>query len=189
MKNNSPLLITVNGWSGSGKTTFCERLILELTGRGYRVSAAKNSHREIQPDKEGSDSKRFFDAGADTVCLNSESSMTLFHHSRIDSGNQLTELFPAAEFIIAEGFKSAKAFRIELTGTADKISEMKNNPKEAEMIVYGSQNFAESLENEGFGTRKFDEDRTSVKSCKPILIDRDDISKAADIICRIKFMD
>ena len=116
MEKISPLIISVTGWSGSGKTTFCEKLIAELCSRGMNVAAAKNSHRSVETDKAGSDSKRFFEAGAGSVCLNAENSMTMFFNKPLDSDNRLAELFDDADAIVAEGFKVDGALRIEVTG-------------------------------------------------------------------------
>ncbi len=180
MKNNSPLIISVTGWSGSGKTTFCEKLIAELAGRGFKTVAAKNSHRSLQTDKPGSDSKRFFDAGAESVCLNADNSMTLFFHRRIESGDELPALFPGADFIIAEGFKAEAALKIEVAGEAASTEEMKNPASEADIIVCANDKLIEML------SETFPTDGKTTKKKHKILIHRNDIITAADFICSVK---
>jgi molybdopterin-guanine dinucleotide biosynthesis protein B len=175
MEKNIPLIISVTGWSGSGKTTFCEKLIKELLSRGLRVAAAKNSHRTIETDKAGSDSRRFFEAGAEAVCLNSGNSMTLFYHKALDSSDSLAVLFPSADIIVAEGFKSDSALRIELTGVFETAEELKNPLSEADLIVYAGSKppeFVKALELTAKARPK-----------KPVFIQRDNIKAAADFIC------
>lgn len=171
MEKISPLIISVTGWSGSGKTTFCEKLIIELRSRGIKIAAAKNSHRSIETDKAGSDSRRFFEAGADAVCLNAENSMTLFFQKPLDSGNRLAAIFPDVDIIIAEGFKAKDALKIEVTGLIETADEMKNPEAEADMIIYGSSKPPE-LMTPG-------QPRKSI----PVYFQRDNIKAAADFIC------
>jgi len=138
MEKSTPIFVSVTGWSGSGKTTFSENLIAELTSRGHRVSAAKNSHQALQVDKDGSDSQRFFNSGAEAVCLNANNSMTVFRQLPVTQAKELMILFSGSDFIIAEGFKTEKAVRIEVTGLASEPDELKNPVSEADIIVYGN---------------------------------------------------
>ena len=54
----------ITGWKNSGKTTLVERLVAELTRRGWRVSTVKHAHHAFDIDKEGTDSFRHRAAGA-----------------------------------------------------------------------------------------------------------------------------
>ena len=139
MEKSTPFLISVTGWSGSGKTTFCERLITELISRGYKTAAAKNTHEELQLDKPGSDSSRFSRNGAQAVCLNAANSMAVFYQTPLDGGKGLIELFKGYDFIVAEGFKTGAAIRIEITGTISEPEEMKKS-----FIRHRSLNLRES---------------------------------------------
>jgi molybdopterin-guanine dinucleotide biosynthesis adapter protein len=66
---NIPIL-TVIGRSGSGKTTFLEKLIRELTRRGYRLGTVKHhSHSGFEIDHPGKDSWRFARAGSHHVIV------------------------------------------------------------------------------------------------------------------------
>jgi molybdopterin-guanine dinucleotide biosynthesis protein B len=61
-------LVTIIGRSGSGKTTLLEKLIRELSGRGYRIATVKyHSHAGFEIDAEGKDSWRFAQAGSQQV--------------------------------------------------------------------------------------------------------------------------
>ncbi len=64
MTRSGPLpVISVTGWSGSGKTTFLEKLIPCLKERGLRLACLKHDAHHFQVDKEGKDSYRLTQAG------------------------------------------------------------------------------------------------------------------------------
>ena len=56
-------------WSGTGKTSYLERLIAALKARGVRVAAVKHDAHRFALDREGKDSWRFARAGADVVAV------------------------------------------------------------------------------------------------------------------------
>ena len=66
---DSPLIISVVGPSGAGKTTVIERLVPLLRAAGLRVGTSKHASHGYTADREGSDSWRHQHAGADTVLL------------------------------------------------------------------------------------------------------------------------
>ena len=98
--------------------------------------------------------------------------MTLFFKNRIESGDALPSIFPDSDFIIAEGFKADKAFRVEVTGMLERTEEMKNPASETDLIVYGSSRLFEQLQTQ------------SPANEQPVLIDREEVSEAADYLCR-----
>ncbi len=59
-----PAVISVLGWSGTGKTTFIERAIAECTKRGIETAAIKKSRHEPAYPSAGKDSSRYLKAGA-----------------------------------------------------------------------------------------------------------------------------
>lgn len=56
-------------WSGTGKTSYLEKLIAELKKRGVRVAVIKHDGHSFDIDREGKDSWRFARAGADMVAV------------------------------------------------------------------------------------------------------------------------
>ena len=56
-------------YSNSGKTTFLEKLIPALKSRGLRVAVIKHDGHDFQLDKEGKDSWRITQAGADVTAI------------------------------------------------------------------------------------------------------------------------
>lgn len=59
-----PNIISIAGRSGSGKTTFLEKLIPHLKKKGYRLGVIKHAHCGVEMDKKGKDSWRHKNAGA-----------------------------------------------------------------------------------------------------------------------------
>ena len=57
-------IIAVSGAKNSGKTTLIERLIKYYDKIGIKTAAIKHDGHNFEPDRENSDSKRFYDSGA-----------------------------------------------------------------------------------------------------------------------------
>ncbi len=106
----SPLVISVVGSSGAGKTTLIERLLRELSGRKYTVAAVKRCPHGFDLDVEGKDSRRFTEAGARGVFLVSPGRVGL-----IEDKEQVPGLKSIAEhyffrfdIVFGEGFSGEK---------------------------------------------------------------------------------
>jgi molybdopterin-guanine dinucleotide biosynthesis protein B len=52
-----PPVFGIAGWQNSGKTTMAARLVTELTGRGYAITAIKHAHESFDIDHPGRDSE------------------------------------------------------------------------------------------------------------------------------------
>ena len=57
----------VTGWKNSGKTGLMERLVTEITSRGFKVSTINHAHHSFDVDHPGRDSHRHRTAGASEV--------------------------------------------------------------------------------------------------------------------------
>ena len=55
-------IVSVAAWSGTGKTTYLEKLIPEFKRRGLRVAALKHDAHDFDIDREGKDSWRMTQA-------------------------------------------------------------------------------------------------------------------------------
>ena len=69
MKRKISIISIVAPSSGTGKTTFIEKIIAELKKNKIRVGVVKSDAHKIKFDVEGKDSWRFTQAGADTVAV------------------------------------------------------------------------------------------------------------------------
>lgn len=110
MRRDSPPVIAFAGASGSGKTTFLSRLIMELKGRGLAVAAIKHHRRSgVQLDVPGKDTWRLFQAGADAVVFAAPDRVGLFRRlPRELNLSELLEHIPSSvDIVLAEGFKKS----------------------------------------------------------------------------------
>ena len=109
-----PPVIAIVGHSDAGKTTLIEKLLPELTRRGYRVATVKHAHHGFQMDKHGKDSWRHQAAGAAAVILIGPEQMAVMKRQH---GGTLDDALPYAgdcDLVIVEGFKKAAVPKIEV---------------------------------------------------------------------------
>lgn len=111
----------VTGWKNAGKTGLMERLVAEITGRGFTVSTVKHAHHGVDVDQPGTDSHRHRVAGASEVLLASGQRVALMQELRgapePPLGELLARLSPV-DLVLVEGFKreghpKIEAFRAE----------------------------------------------------------------------------
>ena len=110
-------LISIIGRSNSGKTTLIEKLIPELTKKGYRIATVKHDRSHgFDFDKEGKDSWRHKHAGAVTTILSSPKTLALI--TDIAKELPLNEIAcryaEDADLLIAEGYKEGEHHKIEV---------------------------------------------------------------------------
>lgn len=104
------------GWKNSGKTTLVERLVIEITGRGFSVSTVKHAHHTFDVDHEGKDSFRHRSAGAKEVLLASRNRWALMHEARGDAEPSLAELLgklSPVDLVLIEGYKRDEHAKVE----------------------------------------------------------------------------
>ncbi|AKO97969.1 molybdopterin-guanine dinucleotide biosynthesis protein MobB [Marinovum algicola DG 898] len=109
-------LYGVTGWKNSGKTGLMERLVSEITGRGFTVSTVKHAHHSFDVDQPGKDSHRHREAGAAQVLLASRNRVALMTELR-GAGEPplealLTQLAPC-DLVLVEGYKRDRHPKIE----------------------------------------------------------------------------
>ena len=109
-----PAIISIVGKSGSGKTTLIEKLIPALKKRGYRIGVIKHAFHELSIDKQGKDSWRHKQAGAETVVVASPHSMMMVKDVQSETLDSLCAYFQDMDLIITEGFKRENKPQIEV---------------------------------------------------------------------------
>lgn len=111
------------GWKNSGKTTLTERLVAELTRRGWKVSTVKHAHHDFDIDKEGADSFRHRQAGASEVAVVSGRRWALMHELRGEDEPPLEEVLARlapCDLVLVEGYKRENHAKIEARRTGAK---------------------------------------------------------------------
>ena len=113
------------GWKNSGKTGLVERLVTDISLKGFSVSTIKHAHHTFDIDQMGKDSFRHRQAGAMEVLLSSENRWALMHELRDSPEPNLNELLSKlspVDLVLIEGFKNEhclkmEAYRIENNNT------------------------------------------------------------------------
>ncbi len=113
-------IISFIGWSGSGKTTFLEKLIPILRGRGLRVAVLKSDGHEFQMDREGKDTFRFSAAGAECVAIANSRHAAILENRPISFG-ELCSHVRNVDLILAEGWYAQPLPRIEVFRGHDSL--------------------------------------------------------------------
>jgi molybdopterin-guanine dinucleotide biosynthesis protein MobB len=109
------------GYKNAGKTGLMERLVTEITGRGFSVSTLKHAHHSFDVDHLGKDSYRHRAAGAHQVLLSSRARWALMTEMRGADEPPLAALLQRldpVDLVLVEGYKrdahpKVEAFREE----------------------------------------------------------------------------
>lgn len=105
------------GSSGSGKTTFLEKLIPILKGKGLKVGVIKHDAHKFEIDKPGKDSYRFKSAGADVVAISSAEKMAFvksFENTPFTLEEIVIRYFSGMDIVITEGYKKSRIPKFEI---------------------------------------------------------------------------
>jgi len=106
----------VIGWKNAGKTSLMERLVAEITGRGFSVSTVKHVHHDVDLDHPGKDSYRHRAAGASEVVLASAHRFALMREHRgpePELPEVLARLAPV-DLVLVEGYKRDAHRKVEV---------------------------------------------------------------------------
>ncbi len=110
------IIFGVTGWKNNGKTTLVERLVTEITARGYVVSTIKHAHHAFDVDHKGRDSYRHREAGAQEVLVGSGTRWALIHELRGAPEPTMDELLARlspCDLVLVEGYKRGPHPKIE----------------------------------------------------------------------------
>lgn len=110
-KHNKRLAVAFTGPSNSGKTTLIEKISTELHQKGFKVAIVKHDPKDkAKFDKEGKDSYRFSQTGADVAIL-SDTRTTVFKQQRSEISDVIN-MFDKFDFLLVEGLKTIPLPRI-----------------------------------------------------------------------------
>jgi molybdopterin-guanine dinucleotide biosynthesis protein B len=113
--------ISIVGRSRAGKTRLIEKLIPEIKKRGYRVATIKHGVHSFDIDKEGKDSWRHAQAGAEVVFISSPTKLAIIKRTKkeVSLNEIITSFIDEMDIILTEGYKK---------GTYPKIEVRKEGP-------------------------------------------------------------
>ncbi|MEO8240762.1 MAG: molybdopterin-guanine dinucleotide biosynthesis protein B [bacterium] len=106
----------VIGWKNSGKTSLMERLVANITARGFTVSTVKHVHHDVDLDQPGKDTFRHRAAGASEVVLASAHRFAVMHEHRGPEpalSEILARLAPV-DLVLVEGYKRDPHPKVEV---------------------------------------------------------------------------
>jgi len=109
-------LLSIVGYSNSGKTTLMEKLVSGLTAKGLRIATIKHSHHQPEMDTPGKDSWRHKEAGASTSLLVGPEKMLMVSDVDETLNPQLltARLFADYDLVLVEGYASVAGPKIEV---------------------------------------------------------------------------
>lgn len=111
-------VVSIVAKSSTGKTTLLEKLIAEMKRRGYKVGAVKHDTHSFNIDREGKDSWRLTQAGADTMLITSPDKLAMVKQYQADHEPTLAETVASycddVDIVLTEGFKRSTMPKIEV---------------------------------------------------------------------------
>ena len=112
--NQLPPIVAFAAPSGTGKTTYLERLIAELASRGVRVAAVKHDAHAFQVDRPGKDTHRLRASGASRVAIVNDRELAVYGDVEAElTLSQLVERYLGRpDLVLVEGFRSEAVSRI-----------------------------------------------------------------------------
>ncbi len=110
-------VFSVVAWSGSGKTTFLEKLIPELKKRGLRVAAVKHDAHGFDIDREDKDTGRLTKAGADVTAIFCGDRAAVMENRPL-TAEEVVGRITDVDVIITEGCKTGPWRKIALMRAA-----------------------------------------------------------------------
>jgi molybdopterin-guanine dinucleotide biosynthesis protein B len=109
-------VISIVGYSKSGKTTLIQKLIEELRRRGRRVAAVKHTRGSFDMDRPGKDTWRYAEAGAESIgILAPERCAMLKARPREYAYDEVLQVVGGdADLVLLEGLHTGPAPKIEI---------------------------------------------------------------------------
>ena len=99
------VIAAVSGVKNSGKTTFLEKMVAGLKGKGYLVAVIKHDGHEFEPDVPETDTWKLRKAGAYGTAIFSKGRWMVIKEQAGINEEQLIKMFPEVDFVLLEGFK------------------------------------------------------------------------------------
>jgi molybdopterin-guanine dinucleotide biosynthesis protein B len=105
------LAVAFTGPSNSGKTTLIIKVANILQSQGYSVSIVKHDPKyKARFDKEGKDSYKFYQTGANVAVVSPEKTTVMKHTT--STIKEIASMFEEFDFLLVEGLKTLPLPRI-----------------------------------------------------------------------------
>lgn len=140
-----PAILAVSGVKNSGKTTFIEAIIPYLKREGLRVAVIKHDAHEFEADVPGTDSYRFYQAGAEGTAVYSAAQFMVVKRQQVNL-DTLLSMFQDVDIILLEGQKDSLWPKIELVRSATNTEPVCDTQT---VLAYVSDCQLERINNEG----------------------------------------
>jgi len=117
LRSYGPPAVSFVAKSGTGKTTFLEKAIAELTRRGYRVGTIKHDAHRFDIDHEGKDSWRLSRSGASPMIVSSAEKLAMVHpnaRGEMTLDEVIYRFMTDVDLVVTEGYKTGNLPKIEL---------------------------------------------------------------------------
>jgi len=158
-----PPVVSIVGISGSGKTTFLEKLIVELTSRGHRVATIKHTHHDQELAPPHKDTWRHIQAGSQANILYAPNGITMIKPlgDKVSVDEIARFLGEDYDIVFTEGFSRGDAPKIEvhrkevgelLEKASKRIAIVTDEPMDTKVRQFGLEDFkgVVDLLEEGF---------------------------------------
>lgn len=125
-------VISVVGWSNTGKTTLICKLIPELKKRGYKTATIKHHGKSFEIDQVGKDTWLHRKAGAVISAISSPERFALVRELEEERPlNEIIKDIQGVDLIIAEGYKFGEQPKLEVfrKGAARKMELISSPPE------------------------------------------------------------
>lgn len=156
-------VITMTGWSNSGKTTFTTRVVELLTSMGIRVGVIKHhGHKTGGVDVEGKDSWKYTQAGASPVILSASDQYAIFvstPQGELSREELVAKIADDVDLVIVEGFRAEADGAVEVYRNAAGHPDPKLASEERIALVTDNVALADQVRAEGkpvFGLDEFE---------------------------------
>jgi molybdopterin-guanine dinucleotide biosynthesis protein B len=115
MRNERTPVVVFVGLSGTGKTTYLEKLIPALKSRGLRLAVLKHDAHGFEIDKPGKDSYRMKAAGADSVAICSGGKLAIVEATPTEPTiPEILDKLQPVDLVLIEGYKKSAYPKIEI---------------------------------------------------------------------------
>lgn len=142
------LALTFSGFSGSGKTTLLLKVI-SILSKEYKIAALKHDGHGFTMDKEGKDTYKMKESGAQAIAIASPSKYALIADSKKRlTFNELASILPRdIELILGEGFKDDDIEKILVHRKANNKPSLYNSERNIIAVATDDFNLFPNIEN------------------------------------------